>query len=80
MIERTPQTSQNVGQEAGPVAENYGQAGFGASILRKMADDGRRPNANGEIPVHYFNAGENDELQNGDETPRAPMSVAGHRL
>ena len=43
--------SQNAGQEAGPVAENDGQAGFGAIMLRRMADDGRRPNPTGKSVV-----------------------------
>src|ERR1035437_5709877 len=41
-LERTPKTVQEAGQEAGPVAENVGQVGFGAIMLRRMADDGRR--------------------------------------
>jgi len=50
-VENTPKTDQDVSQEAGPVAENDGQVGLGAIMLRKMADDGRRPNPNREIPV-----------------------------
>ena len=48
MVESTPKTAQNVGQEAGPVAENDGQVGFGAIMLRKMADEGRWPNPMGK--------------------------------
>ena len=50
-VENTLKTAQDVGQEAGPVAENDGQVEFGAIMLRKMADDGRRPKPNREIPA-----------------------------
>ena len=50
-VENTPKTDQNVSQEAGTVAENDGQVGLGAIILRKTVGDGHRPKANGEIPA-----------------------------
>ena len=47
-VEGTPQTAQNEGQDGDPISENYGHAGFGAIMLRKMTDDGRRPNPTGK--------------------------------
>ena len=48
-VKETPTIDQDVGQEAGHVAENSGQVGFGANMLRNMDGDGRRPRANREI-------------------------------
>src|ERR1035437_8819265 len=50
-VESTPKTAQDVGQEAGPVAENDGQVGFGAIMLRKMADVGCRPSPMGKSAI-----------------------------
>ena len=47
-IESASKTVQDVGQKASLVAENDRQVGFGASMLRKMADDSCRPMANGK--------------------------------
>ena len=43
-VENTRKTVENVGQADRPVAENDGQVGIGVIMIRKMADDGRRPN------------------------------------
>jgi hypothetical protein len=48
--ERTPPTARSACQKVAPRNENAGPAGFRAVMLCKMADDGRRPKANGEIP------------------------------
>jgi len=53
--ERTPKTPQNAGQEAGLVADNDGQIGFGAIMLHKMADDGRRPDPTGKYRLGGLN-------------------------
>ena len=60
--ENTLKTAQDVGQEAGPVAENDGQVGFGAIMLCKMGGDGRQPNPNREIPVKHCRQIRRDRL------------------
>ena len=54
-VENTRKTVENVGQADRPVAENDGQVGIGVIMIRKMADDGRRPNPTRKYRMNAIN-------------------------